>query len=66
VSRTKKEGKRTKYSRRARGDEFCAWQRHSFGSTEKIRRRNRKTWTRLGNKRRRAADKETANFCHEG
>jgi|HubBroStandDraft_2_1064218.scaffolds.fasta_scaffold00001_89 hypothetical protein len=35
-------------------------QRHQFGSTEKILRRNRKTWTRLGNKRRRAVDKKTA------
>jgi len=34
-------------------------QRHQFGSTEKILRRNRKTWTRLGNKRRRAVDKKT-------
>lgn len=32
--------------------------RHTFGSTEKIRRRNRKTWTRLANKRRRRLDKE--------
>lgn len=62
MSRTKKEGKRSKYSRRGHGDEFCAWQRHSFGSTEKILRRNRKTWTRLGNKRRRATDKEAASF----
>ena len=30
--------------------------RHTFGSTEKILRRNRKTWTRLVNKRRRAID----------
>lgn len=35
-------------------------QRHQFGSTEKILRRNRKTWTRLGNKRRRAVDKKAA------
>lgn len=28
--------------------------RHTFGSTEKILRRNRKTWTRLLAKRRRA------------
>jgi hypothetical protein len=31
--------------------------RHMFGRTEKILRRNRKTWTRLGNKRRRRTDK---------
>jgi len=33
--------------------------RHTFGRTEKIRRRNRKTWTRLANKRRRRLDKES-------
>ena len=32
--------------------------RHAFGHTEKIRRRNRKTWTRLANKRRRVLDKQ--------
>ena len=31
--------------------------RHTYGHTEKILRRNRKTWTRLLNKRRRALDK---------
>jgi hypothetical protein len=35
--------------------------RHTFGRTEKILRRNRKTWTRLGNKRRRQADKTAAS-----
>lgn len=30
--------------------------RHTFGSTERILRRNRKTWTRLGNKRRNDRD----------
>lgn len=34
--------------------------RGNFGRTEKIRRRNRKTWTRLGNKRRRRLDKRRA------
>lgn len=33
-------------------------QRQAFGSTEKIRRRNRKTWTRLANKIRRALGKD--------
>jgi hypothetical protein len=32
--------------------------RQTFGRTETIRRRNRKIWTRLGNKRRRQLDKE--------
>lgn len=35
-------------------------QRHQYGSSERILRRNRKTWTRLGNKRRRALDKRSA------
>lgn len=34
--------------------------RANFGRTEKIRRRNRKTWTRLGAKRRRRLDKRVA------
>jgi hypothetical protein len=33
--------------------------RHVRGSTEKILRRNRKLWVRLGNKRRRQHDKDT-------
>lgn len=33
--------------------------RHHYGSTEKILRRNRKLWTRLLGKRRRANGKET-------
>lgn len=32
--------------------------RHTFGRSEKILRRNRKTWTRLAAKRRRQLDKE--------
>ena len=32
--------------------------RHTFGSTEKILRRNRKIWTRLVNKIRRRIDKK--------
>ena len=35
--------------------------RGNFGRTEKIRRRNRKTWTRLGSKRRRRLDKSAAS-----
>ena len=35
----------------------CIVKRHGFGKTEKIRRRNRKTWTRLMNKIRRRLDK---------
>ena len=34
--------------------------RRTYGCTEKILRRNRKTWTRLANKRRRALDKTRA------
>jgi len=37
--------------------------RHTYGSTEKILRRNRKLWTRLANKRRRRIDK---NKIEEG
>jgi hypothetical protein len=33
--------------------------RHVFGRTEKILRRNRKLWVRLGNKRRRQYAKDT-------
>lgn len=61
MSRTEKTHKRTKYHLRGdmQADTFCTvLERHSWGSTEKILRRNRKTWTRLGNKRRRQADKE--------
>ena len=58
MSRTKKPGKRSKYSRAVIADEHCLVdKRHLFGSTEKILRRNRKTWVRIGNKRRRRADK---------
>jgi len=35
--------------------------RGNFGRTEKIRRRNRKIWTRLGNKRRRRLDKKATD-----
>jgi hypothetical protein len=62
MSRTTKEGKRAKHDRTTRAsnaDQFCAvMPRHTFGSSEKILRRNRKTWTRLGNKRRRRHDRK--------
>lgn len=61
MSRTKKEGKRNRgVSKRheSAGIGDAVQSRHSFGSTEKILRRNRKTWTRLANKRRRALDKK--------
>lgn len=60
MSRTTKQGKgaRTKIpSAKPRGVDDAVKMRHTYGSTEKILRRNRKVWTRLGNKRRRAADK---------
>ena len=66
MSRTTKPGKRDKHDRlvRLRGDdEFCASsQRHLRGATEKILRRNRKLWVRLGNKRRRRHDRETVGL----
>ena len=71
LSRTVKEGKRDGYTRlRAGGrteapeikEAIC--KRQIFGATEKILRRNRKVWTRLGNKRRRRLDKE-AVLCTE-
>lgn len=62
MSRTLKEGKRRRWVRGRFeleiGDAVGA--RHMFGSTEKILRRNRKTWTRLAAKRRRALDKTAA------
>lgn len=61
MSRTVKEGKRRR-SVDCRGEskeiDSAVSSRHSFGSTEKIRRRNRKTWTRLAAKRRRELDKK--------
>ena len=63
MSRTTKEGKRDKYSRlHPNGaDQSCAVEgRRLHGSTEKILRRNRKTWTRLGNERRRRLGKAAA------
>ena len=62
MSRTTKEGKRGKGKRnplpKGKPDGRAVFGRHFYGSTEKILRRNRKTWTRLGNKRRRRLDKE--------
>lgn len=58
MSRTEKEGKRWRYVhvRAEPAIKMAISARHTFGSTEKILRRNRKTWTRLVNKRRRAID----------
>lgn len=64
MSHTTKPGKRDKYTRLHAGGKTEAPEiraaiaaRHLQGSTEKILRRNRRTWVRLGNKRRRAIDK---------
>ena len=59
MSRTKKEGKRRRIpsGKKSEGIQSAVMKRHVYGSTEKILRRNRKTWTRLANKRRRAEDK---------
>jgi hypothetical protein len=60
MSRTIKEGKGSKRKPKVRsksvGVADAVRKRQTFGSTEKILRRNRKTWTRLANKRRRAED----------
>jgi hypothetical protein len=53
-----KAGARRKPKRRQLELGDAVAQRHQYGSSEKILRRNRKTWTRLGNKRRRAVDKK--------
>jgi len=60
MSRTKKEGKRSRRvpAKEDPGIKDTIYKRHAFGSTEKILRRNRKTWVRLGNKRRRQLDKD--------
>lgn len=68
MSQTKKEGKRTRIPE-LRGEspevQAAVLARHTFGSTEKILRRNRKTWTRLVNKRRRAIGKEAVEASAE-
>ena len=63
MSRTKKpeKGARTKFNKgkpETKDMGFTKNKRHHFGSTEKILRRNRKIWTRLLNKQRRALDKK--------
>lgn len=65
MSRTKKpeKGGRTKFLKgkpETNDMGFTKSKRHHFGSTEKILRRNRKIWTRLLNKQRRALDKKAA------
>jgi hypothetical protein len=61
MSDTKKEGKRFR-NPKLKGEspavKSAVLDRHSWGSTEKILRRNRKLWTRLVNRRRRALGKE--------
>lgn len=60
MSRTTKAGKRGRQVRVKPADPAvgnAVHMRHIYGSTEKILRRNRKTWTRLANKRRRQVDK---------
>jgi hypothetical protein len=73
VSHTHKEGKRGRVVELApqfEGMRDCIISRHSFGSTEKILRRNRKTWTRLLNRLRRRHDKdqieESSGVLREG
>jgi hypothetical protein len=59
MSDTFKEGKRYRTPRiRPESPEMAqaVTKRHSFGSTEKIRRRNADTWRRLHSKRRRQID----------
>lgn len=61
MSDTNKEGKRGRVVNMTPefpGMRDCITSRHGFGSTEKILRRNRKTWTRLLNKLRRRHDKQ--------
>lgn len=60
MSRTAKEGKRfrvVKFHAESPEIREAMMARAMWGTTEKILRRNRKTWTRLANKRRRALDK---------
>jgi len=63
MSRTTKPGKRGKYTRTLKtppnGVGGAAYHRGMHGATERILRRKRKTWTRLGNKRRRQLDKDS-------
>jgi hypothetical protein len=70
VSRTKKPGKRDRYTRTLKTPPLDAGgavrHRHHHGSTERILRRNRKTWTRLGNKRRRRLDRAVIDRDSDG
>jgi len=63
MSDTYKAGKRSYrkvgYKPHNRTEQDAISSRHTFGRTEKILRRCRKIWTRLLNKRRRQADKDT-------
>ena len=60
MSDTKNEGKRRRFPK-SKGESpairSAMENRHGWGHTEKILRRNRKLWTRLVNRRRRALDK---------
>jgi len=61
MSDTKKQGKRHRIVAkkcRSLGQELVLKSRHGFGMSEKIRRRNRKTWTRLFQKIGRQLDKK--------
>lgn len=61
MSDTKKQEKRhriVKKKCRSLGQTLVLVSRHGFGRTEKIRRRNRKTWTRLFQKIGRQLDKK--------
>lgn len=66
VSKTHKEGKRSGRNIKSppsykEGGKltWTLFGRHGYGRTEKILRRNRKTWTRLLNKRRRRLDRDS-------
>ena len=67
MSHSTKEGKRQRLPQIGKGDPAvdAVKKRHLFGSTEKILRRNRGVWVRLGNKRRRQADKATVEDALE-
>jgi hypothetical protein len=67
MSRTRKSGKRTRIlkSREDRGIQEAHLKSHTFGTTEKVLRRNRKIWDRLANKRRREIDKKAVEDSDE-
>lgn len=61
MSRSKNNGKRKKIPNikpESSRENWLLVLKRSFGSTEKILRRNRKLWNRLINKERRSLDKE--------